>query len=509
MNGTRLDTAPRPYGTAADDTPADGDGMGEARSETGPRPEDTDARGATPRAQGDAAPRARRDTKDDANGEAEAGAEAGRASGESAAQGTSRERGSMFRSLRVRNYRLYASGGVVSNVGTWMQRTAQDWLVLDLTGGSGTALGLTTALQFLPVLLFGLWGGVIADRYPKRPVLIVAQSLMGLLALTTGVLVVTGTAEVWHVYLMAFALGCVACVETPTRQSFVVEMVGPDDLTNAIALNSSSFNLARVVGPAIAGVLIYWFGGTGPIFLINAASFAAVIGGLLLMRKSELHPAKPVPRRKGQLREGLSYVLHSPDLLMPILVVAFMALFMQSFSTSIALMAREVFGAGASSFGIASSAFAVGALAGGLMAARRTRPTRRLLLGGAACFGIFQIAAGFAPVYPVFLVLLVPVGMALITANTTANATLQLGASPEMRGRVMGLFILVFTGGAPIGAPFIGWLGEIAGPRIAMMVAGLLCLVGTLSAPLLTRVITRRTRRAVPARVSVASSHVS
>ncbi|MEV5414059.1 MFS transporter [Thermopolyspora sp. NPDC052614] len=401
----------------------------------------------------------------------------------------------MFRSLRIRNYRLFASGGVISNIGTWMQRTAQDWLVLDLTGGSGTALGITTALQFLPVLLFGLWGGVIADRYAKRRVLVIAQTLMGLLALTTGLLVVTGTAQVWHVYLMAFALGCVACVEVPTRQSFVVEMVGPDDLTNAIALNSSSFNLARVVGPAVAGVLIYWFGGTGPIFLINSLSFAAVICGLLLMRRSELHPSKPVPRAKGQLREGLRYVRQRPDLLMPIIVVAFMALFMQSFSTSVALMAREVFGAGASSFGIASSAFAIGALAGGLMAARRVRPSRRLLLGGAAGFGLFQIAAGFAPVYPVFLVLLVPVGMALITANTTANSTVQLGASAEMRGRVMGLFILVFTGGAPIGAPFIGWLGEIAGPRVAMMVAGTLCVAGTATAPLITKLITRRHRR--------------
>src|SRR5690606_724786 len=279
-------------------------------------------------------------------GDAPAGREAtvgpgrtGAGTGEAAAPGEAgKETGGMFRSLRIRNYRLYATGGVVSNVGTWMQRTAQDWLVLDLTGGSGAALGLTTALQFLPVLLFGLWGGVIADRYPKRPLLVIAQTLMGLLALTTGVLVVTGTAEVWHVYLMAFALGLVACVETPTRQSFVVEMVGPDDLTNAIALNSSSFNLARVVGPALAGMLIYWLGGTGPVSIINAASFAAVFGGLLLMGRSGLYPAPPVPRRKGQLREGLRYVRHSPDLLMPVIVVAFMALFMQSFSTSIALM---------------------------------------------------------------------------------------------------------------------------------------------------------------------------
>jgi MFS family permease len=213
------------------------------------------------------------------------------------------------------------------------------------------------------------------------------------------------------------------------------------------------------------------------------------------MRRSELRTPEPVPRAKGQLREGLAYVRARPDLLMPILVVALMAMFTQSFSTSVALMAREVFGAGASSFGIASSAFAVGALGGGLLAARRGRPSRRLLLGGAACFGIFQIAAGLAPVYPVFLALLVPVGMALITSNTAANATLQLGASPEMRGRVMGIFILVFTGGSPIGAPLVGWLGEVAGPRVAMGISGVLCLTGTCLAPLLTRMISRRVDR--------------
>ncbi len=401
----------------------------------------------------------------------------------------------MFRSLRNHNYRLYASGNAVSNVGTWMQRTAQDWLILDLTGGSGTALGVTTALQFLPVLLFGLWGGVVADRYAKRPVLVVTQSLMAVISLVTGLLVVTGSAQVWHVYVMAFALGCAACVDIPTRQSFVVEMVGRRDLTNAIALNSSIFNLARVVGPAVAGVLIYWFSGTGPIFLINAATFVATIAGLLLMRGGELHTPERVPRAKGQLREGLAYVLRERKLLLPITVVAFMAMFTQSLTLSIALMAREVFGSGASSFGAASSAFAIGALGGGLLAARRIKPSRRLLLGGAACFGVFQILAGISPGYLVFLVLLVPVGMALTTANTTANASVQLGASPEMRGRVMGIYILVFTGGAPIGAPIVGWLGEVTGPRIAMAIAGALCLGGAFLAPLLTRLIVRHTTR--------------
>ncbi|MEW9532502.1 MFS transporter [Microbispora sp. NPDC049125] len=394
----------------------------------------------------------------------------------------------MFRSLRNHNYRLFAAGGVVSNIGTWMQRTAQDWLVLDLTHGSGSALGVTVALQFLPVMLFGLFGGMLADRYPKRRVLVVAQSLMGLLALTMGLLVVTGSAHVWHVYVMAFTLGLISCVEVPTRQSFVVEMVGRRDLPNAIALNSSTFNLARVVGPALAGVLIYWLG-TGPIFLLNAVSFGAVIAGLVLMRSSELRTPEPVPRAKGQLREGLRYVGSRPDLLLPLLIVAFMAIFAQSFSTSIALMARQVYGAGASSFGIASSAFAVGAFGGALLAARRVKPSRRFLLAGAVCFGLFQVAAGLAPGYPAFLALLVPAGMAMITVNTTANTIVQLGASSAMRGRVMGIYVLVFTGGAPIGAPLVGWLSELAGPRVAVVAAGVLSMAGVGLAVLVTRLV--------------------
>ncbi|GAA2693254.1 MFS transporter [Nonomuraea recticatena] len=403
----------------------------------------------------------------------------------------------MFRSLRVHNYRLFAAGGIVSNLGTWMQRTAQDWLVLDLTHGSAAALGTTTALQFLPQLMFGLFGGVLADRYPKRPVLIIAQSLMAMLAVTMGVLTVTGSAEVWHVYAMAFALGVISCVEVPTRQAFVVEMVGREDLPNAIALNASIFNLARVVGPALAGVLMYAIG-TGPIFLLNALTFGGVISSLLLMRKSELTPAELVPKAKGQLREGLRYVIERSELLLPILVIAFMAMFTQSFSMSIALMAREVFGQGASSFGVASSAFAVGALGGALLAARRVRPTRRLLIAGAIGFGLFQVVVGLAPFYPVYLLLLAPTGIALITVNTAANSLVQMSTSPEMRGRVMGIYVLVFTGGAPIGAPLIGWISDLGGPRVGVMIGGLLTLVGTGLAILLTRMIgARRTRVAL------------
>ncbi|GGS72757.1 MFS transporter [Planobispora rosea] len=410
----------------------------------------------------------------------------------------------MFRSLSNYNYRLFSIGGVVSNVGGWMQRTAQDLLVLSLTAGSATALGVTTALQFLPMVLFGLWGGMLADRYPKRKLLFVAQSLLGLLALTMGVLTVTGVVQVWHVWVMAFALGLIACVEVPTRQAFVVEMVGRKDLPNAIALNASSFNLARVVGPAVAGVLISVLGGTGPIFLVNAVSFVAVLGGLVMMRASELTTPEPVPREKGQLREGLRYVLERQELLMPILLVAFVSLCTQSFSMSIALMASEVFGSGAASsaegaasFGLASSVFAVGALGGALMAARRVKPSRKLLIGGAVSFGLFQIATGLAPWYPLYLLLLVPTGIALISVNTSANSSVQLGTSPEMRGRVMGIYVLVFTGGAPIGAPLLGWIADLGGPRAGVMVGGALTLLGVGAAIMLSKVIGRRSHAAV------------
>ncbi|MFI6602271.1 MFS transporter [Nonomuraea sp. NPDC050536] len=398
----------------------------------------------------------------------------------------------MFRSLRIRNYRMFLSGTAVSNVGTWLQRTAQDWLVLDLTHGSAAALGTATALQFLPMLLFGLFGGVLADRYPKRPILIVAQSLMALLALTIGVLTVTGVAQVWHVYLMAFTLGVISCVEVPTRQAFVVEMVGRRDLSNAIALNSSMFNLARVVGPALAGVLIYVLGGTGPLFLINGLTFTAVISSLVFMRRSELNPAVPVPRAKGQLREGLRYVIQREELLLPILLIAFVSMFSQSFSMSIALMARQVFNAGASSFGLASSMFAIGALGGALLAARRARPSKRMLIAGAIGFGLFQVATAVAPFYPAYLLLLVPTGIALITINTAANASVQLATSPDMRGRVMGIYMLVFTGGAPLGAPLIGWLSDLGGPRAGVLLSGLMVLVGTGLAVLCARMIGAR-----------------
>ncbi|POM26890.1 enterobactin exporter EntS [Actinomadura rubteroloni] len=379
----------------------------------------------------------------------------------------------MFRSLRVPNYRRYATGTVVSNTGTWMQRVAQDWLVLELAGKSGgTALGITTAMQFLPLLLFGLWGGVLADRYPKRRLLMLTQIAMGLLALVLGVLALTGTAQVWHVYVLAFGLGLATVVDNPVRQAFVVEMVGREDVPNAIALNSASFNGARLLGPAIAGVLIAAFG-TGPVFLVNAASFAAVLVGLARMRTDELHVADIVPRAKGQLIEGLRYVKGRRDLLMTLVLIGLVATFGMNFQITIALVARQVFHTGASSFGLASSMLAVGALTGALLAARRTaRPRQRVLLGAAVLFGVLEALTGLMPSYWSFLVLLVPTGIALMTFVTSANARMQLGVDPAMRGRVMGLYMFVFLGTNPLGAPAVGWMAENFGPRSTLVACG-------------------------------------
>ncbi|MEU8797810.1 MFS transporter [Spirillospora sp. NPDC048819] len=408
----------------------------------------------------------------------------------------------MFRSLRNRNYRLFAAGQVVSNTGTWMQRVAQDWLVLELAHGSGVALGITTGLQFLPMLLFGLWGGVIADRYPKRRVLVLTQVSMGVLALVLGLLAVTGTAQVWHVYVLAFGLGLATVVDNPTRQSFVVEMVGRRDLPNAIALNSATFNGARLLGPAVAGVLIAAIG-TGPVFLVNAASFGAVLFGLYAMRSGELYPAAPVKRAKGQLREGLRYVRGRRDLRLVLIFIGFIAMFGMNFSTTVALIAKEVFNTGASAFGLASSMLALGALSGALLAARRVaRPRLRLLVGMGVLFGALEVVTGLMPTYWSFLVLLVPTGIVMMTIMTAANTTLQLSVAPEMRGRVMGLYMFVFLGTNPVGAPTIGWLAEHFGARTALVLGGLISAlaalgVGVLAArgsirPALARIRPRR-----------------
>ncbi len=399
-----------------------------------------------------------------------------------------------FTSLRTRNYRLFAAGQAVSNTGTWMQRVAQDWLVLDLTHGSGTALGIATGLQFLPQLLFSLWGGMVADRYSKRAILFVTQSVMGALALILGVLAITHVVAVWQVYLLAFALGMAAVVDNPTRQTFVAEMVGHERMANAIALNSATFNLARIAGPAVAGLVISLVG-TPMAFIVNAASYGAVLTSLKMMRPMELHPVERVPRAKGQLREALAYVRSRPSLALTLILVFFVATFGMHFQVTTALMSREVFHTGAGAFGLASTMFAVGALGGALLAARRSRPGMRLLLVTAGIFGLLETVTALMPSYWTFLALLVPTGLVLLMFTTASNATAQLGATPAVRGRVMGLYMLVFLGGAPLGSPLVGWVAEHYGVRMSLGAGGV---ISALAAVVVTVLLARH--RGVPAR---------
>jgi MFS family permease len=358
-----------------------------------------------------------------------------------------------------------------------MQRVAQDWLVLELTHNSGTALGITTGLQFLPMLA-SMWGGVVADRYPKRVILMVTQALMGCLALILGLLALTGSVRLWHVYVLAFALGMVTVVDNPTRQAFAVEMVGRDGMANAIALNSAVFNLARIAGPAVAGLVIGAIG-TPAAFLVNAASYGAVIIGLKLMRPDELYQVERPRRSPGQLREAIDYVRARPQLWITMILIFFVATFGMNFQVTNALMSRAVFHTGASAFGIASTMFAVGALGGALIAARRSRPTLRLLMAVSFAFSVLEIGTGLAPYYWAFLIALVPTGMALLTFTTAANSATQLATAADMRGRVMGLYMLVFLGGAPLGAPLAGWVAAEYGARVSMIAGGLISVVAT------------------------------
>lgn len=392
------------------------------------------------------------------------------------------KRTGMFESLKVRNYRFYASGQVVSLIGVWMQRVAQDWLVLELSHGSPVALGVAAALQFAPTLVFSLYAGVLADRMDKRKLLLVLETGLALCALTLGLLDVTGLAELWHVYLLCLLLGCVSATETPVRQSFVIEMVGRDQLPNAVALNSMTFNLARMVGPAVAGVGITLIG-TGWMFLINAASFVGVIAGLLLMDAAQLHRSDPVPRERGQLREGLRYVRGRPDLVILLVLVFFLSTFGLNFFLTLAVMARNVFGGNADAYGLLTTLLAVGTLAGATLAAKRStrgKPRLGLLIGGALAFGVLEAAAGLMPNLITVGLMLIPVGIAMMTFTTTANATVQMSVAPAMRGRVMGLYMLVFLGGTPLGGPVMGWLAEHYTGRAPLVAGGVVSVLTAL-----------------------------
>jgi MFS family permease len=382
--------------------------------------------------------------------------------------------GRTFHSLRVRNFRLYFFGQVVSLTGTWMQSVAQAWLVLKLTG-SGFAVGLVTGLQFLPILLLGSWGGLIADRMDKRRVLMVTQSIAALLALLLGLLDLFGVVQLWMVYALAAGLGLVTLVDMPTRQSFLSEMVGPEDLTNAVSLNVVIVNASRVVGPALAGFLIATVG-TALCFLINAASYPAVILGLALMRSAELRRQAPVPRRGGQVREGLRYVLARPGLRTPLLLMAVAGTMAYNFSILLPLLARFSFHAGAGAYGVLFSLMGTGAVIGGLFIAGR-RASPRILVGSVLAFGAMVVAAAAAPSLAVEMVVMVPLGAASTGFISNANALLQMGSSPEMRGRVMALFSVVFVGSTPVGGPLVGWIAERFGPRSSLALAGATTLV--------------------------------
>ena len=387
-----------------------------------------------------------------------------------------------FRSLRNANYRRYAAGGVVSNTGTWMQRVAQDWLVLQLTANSAAALGITTGLQFLPFLLLSPLAGLVADRIPKRRLLQLTNVGMAVPALVLGLLAVTGAAQIWHVYVLALALGVASAFDAPARQSFVSEIVDADDLTNAVGLNSASFNAARLVGPAVAGVLIAALGGgvvaTGWVILVNAVSYIAPIMTLRSLDAARLDSPTPMGREPGQLRAGVEYVLGRPDLLLILAIVFFTGTFGLNFQMTSALMATEVFDKGATEYGLLGTFLAVGSLTGSLVAARRVRVRHRLVVGAALSFAVLEIAAGLMPTYLTFALMTPLLGLAALTMITAANTFMQLHTEPGMRGRVMALYMMIFIGGTPLGAPFIGWIGEVAGARWTLLFGGIATFVG-------------------------------
>ena len=383
-----------------------------------------------------------------------------------------------FRSLRQRNYRLYFFGQIVSVSGTWMQTVAQAWLVLRLTG-SGVSLGITAALQFTPLLVAGSWGGVLADRFDKRRLLIGTQIVAGLLALTLGIVTAFDAAALWNVYLLAFLLGCVNVVDNPARQTFVLEMVGRDDLQNAVGLNSVVMNASRVVGPALGGILIATVGLT-VCFFVNAASYVAVIAALLAMNAATLHRQPTVGRQKGQVRDGYRYVWSNRALRAQLLMMALIGTLAFNFHVILPLLATRTFDLGAGGYGAFMSSLGAGAVVGGLAAAsRRTMSQRRLVLL-AASFGAALTAAAFAPTLALEVVALVTVGITAFAYVATANTSLQLTSAPHMRGRVMALYAIAFLGSTPIGSPLVGWVAQHHGARSALVLGALAALVAAL-----------------------------
>jgi MFS family permease len=379
-----------------------------------------------------------------------------------------------FAALSVPNYRRYYGGQAISLIGTWMQMTAQAWLVLTLTHSSA-ALGVIVALQTLPVLLLGPYGGVVADRVDKRRLMIALQSAMGVQALILGALTVTGAVQVWQIGVLAALLGINNAFESPSRQSFMLEMVGPEHLRNAVSLNSVLVNAARTIGPAVAGILIASVG-DGICFLANAASFVAVVGSLVTMDRTALKPTPPTPRAKGQLREGLSYVRRTPALAVPLLMMAAVGCLTYEFQVSLPVMASRGLHVGATGFGFMTAAMGIGAVFGGLLVAARGRIGLGPLVAGATAFGVAMTLATLAPSLSLELAALGFAGATSISFMSTGNSTLQLAADPGMRGRVMSLWFVAFQGSTPIGGPIVGWLMGVAGARAGLGVGAVTCL---------------------------------
>ncbi|PRY29491.1 MFS transporter [Pseudosporangium ferrugineum] len=388
-----------------------------------------------------------------------------------------------FRSLQVRNYRFFATGQLIKLIGVWMMFTAQDWLVLDLSGNSPGALGVVTALQFLPVLLLTLWGGKLADRHDKRKLLIVANAVFAITAIVFAVLVASGIVVLWHVFMFALLLGVANAVETPVRQAFVSELVELPLLPNALALSAAAFNSARIGGPALAGIALALFD-TGPVFLIATALSIAPIFSYRWMRAGELYRSEERAKSgETKIVDGLRYVRKRHDLLLPIGLMAAIGMIGFNFPVTLAALAKINFHAGPSSFGLLTTALAVGALGGALAgSARRSRPGAYLVLGAALAFSVFEIAVGFAPTFLVAMILLVPTGFFSIYLAQAANHRVQMGVDAGYRGRVMALYVLVFLGTTPVGASLAGWWGEHFGVPSSIWAAGIVCLVASVVA---------------------------
>lgn len=397
-----------------------------------------------------------------------------------------------FAAFDVPNFRLFMGGQATSLIGTWMQMAAQAWLVLQLTD-SATTLGVIAALQTLPVLLLGSYGGVIADRIDKRRAMIFLQAMMGLQAVALGVLTVTHSVHVWEIGALAFILGLNNCFEGPARQSFMLEMVGPEHLRNAVSLNSTMTNVARLLGPGIAGLLIAALG-SGWCFLINSVSFIAVISSLMRMNTAELHTVTPTPRAKGQLRAGLKYVRHEPGLLVPLLMALLIGCLAYEFRVTLPYMAQHGLHAGPAIYGFMTSAMGAGAVLGGLVIAGHGRTGVRALIASAFAFGAALMLAALAPTVDLELLALAVTGAASITFMSQANATIQLRAAPEMRGRVMGLWFVAFQGSTPIGGPIVGAVMAGLGARSGLGLAAASCFAAAILGLMAVRTIESRRR---------------